>query len=353
MPLQPDESSLPYAHLDTAALPGDAGFSTWRSAMAPIFDIEPLIPAAAASFRGGLTTHHLGTMLLGQTVSQPQHFRRTGRTIAYSGLDHFMVQLQMTGGYSARAEGRAFEVGPGDICVFDLTRPIETTTSDFSNLTFVVGRDMLAPLVADADALHGTVLTSQTSLGGLLADHLLSLTQRVPHMTMAESRSVADATAALIAGCLAPAAARRDETGRGVAGAVLNRIRRHIETGLASPELNADSIGRQFGLSRASLYRLFEPLGGVANYIRERRLARALSVVTGHEHRHRRIGEIAHMFGFEDETVFARAFKRAFALSPRDARSRADGVALGAIHAGLDREPELVRWLRGLAVGSA
>ena len=34
-------------------------------------------------------------------------------------------------------------------------------------------------------------------------------------------------------------------------------------------------------------------------------------------------------------------------------RSRADGVALGAIHAGHDRDPELVRWLRGLTVGSA
>jgi len=40
-------------------------------------------------------------------------------------------------------------------------------------------------------------------------------------------------------------------------------IRRFIDRNLKSPELSPEMIARNFGLSRASLYRLFEPGGGI------------------------------------------------------------------------------------------
>jgi AraC-like DNA-binding protein len=50
--------------------------------------------------------------------------------------------------------------------------------------------------------------------------------------------------------------------------------RRFFDTHLTSPALEADMLVGNFGLSRASLYRLFSPIGGVAAYIRRERLRR-------------------------------------------------------------------------------
>ena len=44
---------------------------------------------------------------------------------------------------------------------------------------------------------------------------------------------------------------------------------------LTSPDLDTKMISESFGLSRASLSRLFGPLGGVAGYVRRCRLDRA------------------------------------------------------------------------------
>ena len=52
----------------------------------------------------------------------------------------------------------------------------------------------------------------------------------------------------------------------------LTPTQRYIDKHLDSPRLSADAIARCFGWSRATLYRLFEPDGGLMKYIQRRRL---------------------------------------------------------------------------------
>lgn len=49
----------------------------------------------------------------------------------------------------------------------------------------------------------------------------------------------------------------------------------YIEQHIGEAELGTESLQQAFGLSRASLYRLFQSRGGVASYIREQRLCAA------------------------------------------------------------------------------
>src|SRR5690606_2791364 len=51
------------------------------------------------------------------------------------------------------------------------------------------------------------------------------------------------------------------------------RARRYIEKNLSSTSLGLDTVSRAIGVSRSSLYMIFQPLGGVAKYIQSRRLA--------------------------------------------------------------------------------
>jgi AraC-like DNA-binding protein len=75
-------------------------------------------------------------------------------------------------------------------------------------------------------------------------------------------------------------------------------ICRYIETNLAARDFGIERLTRTFGLSRASPYRLFEPVGGVASYVRSRRLARARQELSAAGRDNRRIGPIAYQSGF-------------------------------------------------------
>jgi AraC-like DNA-binding protein len=105
-------------------------------------------------------------------------------------------------------------------------------------------------------------------------------------------------------------------------------ICRFIESNLAARDLGPERIARTFGLSRASLYRLFKPVGGVASYVRARRLNRARQELLAAGLDNRRIGPIAYQSGFRSITAFNRAFREIYGETPADARgNRLEGPA--------------------------
>ena len=98
------------------------------------------------------------------------------------------------------------------------------------------------------------------------------------------------------------------------------RIQRHITAHLESSALHTEALCAEFRISRSQLYRLFEPLGGVAHYIQEQRLTRACAELCNPAHDHRRIYEIAFALGFSSEAHFSRAFRRHVGTWPAEFR---------------------------------
>ena len=118
---------------------------------------------------------------------------------------------------------------------------------------------------------------------------------------------------------------------------------RYVEGNLTARDLGAEKLASAFGLSRATLYRLFEPVGGVASFIRERRLAHARQELTRAGLQNRRIGPIAYQAGFHSIAAFNRAFRATYGDTPRNVRKRKSGFTLS-----LKRPDEigvLARWL--------
>ena len=128
-------------------------------------------------------------------------------------------------------------------------------------------------------------------------------------------------------------------------------VRRYIDRNLASPDLSAEQVAAEFHLSRASLYRLFEPAGGVARYIRKARLRRAFQEITAPEFSNRRIGHIAASLGFKNVSAFSRVFHEAYGVTPGEARNQARKAVAKPEYA-VPAEPgeSLSRWLEALAV---
>jgi AraC-like DNA-binding protein len=133
----------------------------------------------------------------------------------------------------------------------------------------------------------------------------------------------------MIAACFHSTAESMARVRTSIEAVTLERIRRHITASLGSPGLHPEALCGLFRISRTQLYRLFEPLGGVAAYIQEQRLGRAYAELSNTTLGHRRIYDIAFDLGFSSEAHFSRIFRRAFGLSPSEVRARASEVHPG------------------------
>lgn len=93
----------------------------------------------------------------------------------------------------------------------------------------------------------------------------------------------------------------------------LMEILDYIDTHLGECELGEQSIRHRFKLSRATLYRRFQTLGGVANYIRERRLQLAYRHLTHNPACS--LTWLLYEIGFASERQFQRSFMARFGMS--------------------------------------
>lgn len=320
-----DTSQLPMLAFDRGALSGAACYERWREILSSVFDVT-LPQQETGEFSGSMKTYHLGSLLVSDTAGSAVDFHRSSSTIARTSVEHFLVQIYLEGGFAGTADGKEMALRAGDVCVLDLGRPLATRASDFRNITLVVPRESLAPLVKSPDALHGMVLDGSRAMGSLLGNHLRTLYRELPAMGASEAQAAAGGTAGLIAACLGPAFDARERTLGEMQAAVMHRIRRFIDEHLESPALDADRICRTFGLSRSSLYRLFEPHGGLAAYVRQRRLSRAFGELVTQREGRVRVIDVALRWGFGSEASFSRAFRAAYGLSPSEAGETADSI---------------------------
>ncbi|MFS2012204.1 helix-turn-helix domain-containing protein [Azospirillum sp. CT11-132] len=310
--------TAPVLRFDSLAMPAGEGFEQWRDQMSPIFDIS-LSKDDFDGFRGSLQTYHLGGVLLGRCTTVTQTFHRTPQVITRSGIDHYLIQLQVKGGSCGKMGRREVDVRSGDVCILDLAQTVHTVDYNVDTLTLCLPREMLAPLVTAPDELHGLVLRSGSPIGSLLSAHIQALYRVAGQLSSREAMAVTKGAASFIAGCLGPTVNALDHVRPEMQASRMAEIKRYIDGHLGDPGFGATQIAEAFGLSRPTLYRLFEPLGGVAAHILRRRLDRSLADLTA-AHRSQRIAEIAHRWGFRSEAAFSRAFRSAFGMTPSDAR---------------------------------
>jgi AraC-like DNA-binding protein len=324
----PAARSLPSTLFTTDQQVGEARFDAWRSSISVVFDVAPLAMEQIASFQATVQATHLGNLLVGDLHFAGQQFMRSQGRVLRDGLDHYLVQWYRTGGFvGQRDAGTDMEVRGGDIVILDLGRTLRTFARLSHVLTLIVPRDLIheAMGVQDSD-LHGTVLRGDSALD--------------------DAPAVARATVQMLAACVLPSARTRHEARAAIDGVTLERIQRHIQRHL-SADLSAEALCRTFGISRSALYRLFEPLGGVAHHVQQRRLLQAYHALSNPANRRLRVAEVAARAGFASNAHFSRAFRAAFDLAPSEARAPSHLAGGHAPHLH-GHSPEYAAWVRGL-----
>jgi transcriptional regulator GlxA family with amidase domain len=244
------------------------------------------------------------------------------------------MTLQTTGSLRLDADGERVVVGPGQLVLSDMARPEIYEADAGSNVVLHVPRGVLDAALARPVDLHG--LVPRGAGAAMLADYMRTLVAGVAATDRQVAPRLSAAAVQLLAAAIVPVSDGRATPA--IEHALLRQACRHVEQHLDDPELSAAWLCARLRVSRATLYRLFEPLGGVASHVRERRLARIHAQLVqspGRVH----LGRIADQFGFHSASHFSQAFRQHFGYSPSEARDLAQPAAQG-----LDDE---VRFVRG------
>jgi len=348
----PEPTASTLMRWDLGVAPGNAQeFELWRWGVSPMFAMDARSKSARGAFRLQATSFQFADIAVASATSSATRFTRDTSVIARSGIDNIMVMTYVTGGFAFTTDGRDIQVRAGDVCVLDMTRRAELVTSHYRHLAVVLPRAQIEAVLPALDNLHGLVLPRGSPLNALLLSHMRALYNEAPALGLVEGRAAASATANLVAALVAPDAEAREISQPAVAAAYLQSLRRVIEANLDNPKLGPDMLLRQVGVSRSTLYRLFEPVGGIRSYIQQRRLTRAFQKISDPKSAHEKIGAIARRYGFTNDSVFSRSFRDAFGMSPSDMRQLAKTgyeKAATSQRSGYGAFWTLNRWLLGI-----
>lgn len=325
--------------------PGDirderARRKAWLDAISPVFhgsiDDAVTVPPTVL-----MKNYNLQRCLFGVLRAPRQRIERTPSQISTQAVDHLLVRIYLAGTASVNVGAESRAVSPGDFTVFDLSQVMVSDTGEISSINLLMPRRSLDRRLGDLSPLHGRVFRQTLNpFTQLMADHLRSLAQCVEAADEWQRDSLSVATVALCNAMLTPEAGGTPYSPDTVLGIA---VRQFIDADLTAYDLDADKLTARFGISRTNLYALFEPDGGVATYIRHRRLARAMRILAGVEGGPlQRIATVGYACGFETEKGFSRAFRRRYGINP----SEVDGSY--GMQAHFEHGATLMSWMKDL-----
>jgi AraC-like DNA-binding protein len=308
--------------------PGDR-FEAFSLRIGSMFDMGAPDREQAARFSATIESLNMGTMLVSAMQTHEFVYERSRRRIVRDFIDHLMIRVDLD-----RPPGEGGRTR--SVLIIDLGQVSERNLTPEHNVSVVLPRRIFG---SQADALARLHQTPQFHGGALfLGDHLVSIMRHGGDLHGKIPEGVAALTPSLIATCLAPSAGHVSKEAQGdLELALLSRARQIIDDRLASPRLTPDMLARELGVSRSTLYRIFEPAGGVARVIRDARMKAAARAIADLESGVR-IGDIAHQFCFSSDAQFTRSFKAHHGYTPSEYRAAvvADRGWTGAVKPAAD-----------------
>jgi AraC-like DNA-binding protein len=337
-------SAVSSTHFSTKDLPVTDRFDAWRDKISVIFDVDRLGGTWPQSFEAKVDAYQIGHLVVTDSMQGEQAFSLSPKRARLGDMDLIQVGMYRSGGYRGDAAGMSIEGRSGDIQVLDLGRSMRSVEPASDMVCVFMPREILQERIGDLDGLHGVDLRSGT--GRLLADYLGLLAERLPQMRESDGEAAANATTEIIAACLRPTMTRFREAQSPLQDIILIRAKRAIEANLGSARLTPEFVCGKLGISRRSLYRLFQPLGGVHHYIVGRRLSHIRKALSNRDN-HERLADLAARFGFTCQETFWRAFKREYGCPPGEVRSDHSSKRENWI---VERDVGFDQWLKQLRV---
>lgn len=295
----------------------------WIDYVGRILDVRLPRGKHTAGFRGEIDTYVLKDLIFLDSRTDPVSQTRSTARISTDNMRDYCFHVAVegiietvTGNFQQR---KSEQFVPG-ILALDMNQKMQMVRPTYARvLAFFLPRAVVEAEIPDAESLHGRVVTYTTPLTRMILDHLGALCRELPTLPEQEAEMALRTCSQLILAAFGKQQRLAASASAAARSLLQQQVQRYVENHLRDPRLSPSDILKTFKLSRPTLYRIFEPEGGLATYIRNRRLHAAatelaslpqLSVMT-----------IADDFGFTSPSDFTRAFRRAYGIAPQDFRA--------------------------------
>ncbi|MBB5953615.1 AraC-like DNA-binding protein [Saccharothrix tamanrassetensis] len=294
------------------------------SAFAPLGIVPHDIRRLRARIRAELTGGLLVSDIRSSACTVNRHFRH----ISSTDNDVYKIVLQVSGRMVVSQDGRRSEMLPGDIAIYDTTRPYtlehraETLgrEDEFRTIAIACPRPYLAPNAATLRQVIALPVPTRRGVRRLVAGFFTGLADELGTDVALGGIHLADSLVDMIAMTFTG----RDVVVENGRSGLADRITAYCEANLADPNLSPRMIARTHRISVRYLYRLFaEQDRPLSAWIRSRRLERIRQDLENPRLAGRTVAAIAARWGLYDAPHVSRTFRAAYGISPSDYRRHA------------------------------
>ncbi|SFP07609.1 MULTISPECIES: helix-turn-helix domain-containing protein [Actinomadura] len=287
--------------------------------------------AGGGAFRGQVRDRDIGPLQATRILTDPMTAERGSRHPRSLEEPLCLLAVQLHGRTIAQQDGRQAILLPGDLTLFDGTRPyrVDFQGRHFDHLVLRFPRTALEERGIDTGAVTVRRIALDSALGRLVTPFLLNVVQAADTVDPETGERLAGMSLDLIATALAsvsgverPPASPGEE--------LLRRVRLYIGLHLSDPQLAPPKVAAAHNISLRQLHRLFARAGTTfGRWVREERLNRCREELGDPRLAGLPIAEIGARWGFPDASSLSRSFRARYGVSPREHR-RAAAVDLSS-----------------------
>ena len=269
-----------------------------------------------------LVIYPCGNLQLSTVQSSAISLRRSSGEPHLNSQDNYFAVMLLSGDYRLEQNGREVFLQPGDMTIYDATRPHRIDCpGEFSKLIFSIPRTVFRDRVAGIDRCTALRIPCSKGIGFVAANFMRTFASHAGQLQGHEFSSLFDHALDFLT--LAVTSVRPVDVNLSRSRAAsINAIKTFIEKNLRDTKLDTRLIAGHAGLSTRYINNLFEEEGtSLMRYIWKRRLENCRKDIKNPAYAGHRLSEIAFRWGFNDAAHFSRAFKQQFGCSPSEFKS--------------------------------
>lgn len=302
----------------------ESQFEAWEDQICHTFvPLRARCSDGAAAFSGHVESALLGSVVLAEVAASHAQVERTPRLIRSDDPELYKFGLQTSGTSIIEQDNRQAHLRPGDLAIYDTSRPYRITFSDHFRMTVAMFPRSLVRLPEKHMAnLTAVRLAGDTGLGSLIAPLMTGLSSQFNTTRPVIAAHLGDAVVDLVTAAFAQQMQRPIDPASPVAHRTLvEEVRRFIDQRLGDPRLTSKQVADAHFVSVRYLQKVFETEGtSVSTLIRSRRLDRCRRDLADPNCDHLSIAQIGGRWGFPDAAHFSRLFRSTYGQSPREFR---------------------------------
>lgn len=294
-------------------MPGGKAREIWRSVVDGTFELEGKT-GTELGHRVKTQVWFLEDLLVASFAAEANTVHRTKALIKRNQTAVLKVRIYR-GGHSLLIDGdEQTKLGTGAIHFIDHDRPMRQVSSDHEQLTISVPHHLIGYVPGVHPACFS--IGMETARGRMIHAALSALFEDIGSLPPSEAPALSAAVVALLRGSLS--GGLDSQIDEDVRRTRIIAFKQYIDQNLADPQLGVEALLRDFGASRATIYRDFAEVGGLQHYILERRLQRAYRFLAEEAPVRGNVQDVALRCGFSSLGHFSRRFRASFGMTPSD-----------------------------------